>query len=71
MQRSFKIARNFRLKRNVTQTKAFSERLQAAIARYHTKAFTTMEVLGELAAFAKDIRSAQKRGEKLAADSTY
>ena len=51
-------------KRNVTQAKAFSERLQAAIARYHTNALTTVEVLEELIALAKDIRSAQKRGEE-------
>jgi type I restriction enzyme, R subunit len=32
-------------KRNVTQSKAFSERLEAAIARYHANALTTAEVL--------------------------
>ena len=51
-------------KRNVTQAKAFSERLQAAIARYHTNALTTAEVLEELIALATDIRSAQERGEE-------
>jgi transposase len=34
-------------KRNVTQSKAFSERLEAAIARYHTNAITTAQVLEE------------------------
>jgi type I restriction enzyme, R subunit len=51
-------------KRNVTQAKAFSERLEAAIARYHTNAVTTVEVLEELIQLAKDIRAARQRGEE-------
>lgn len=51
-------------KRNVTQAKAFSERLESAIARYHTNALTTVEVLEELIAIAKDIRAARQRGEE-------
>lgn len=51
-------------KRNIVQAKAFSERLQAAIARYHANALTTVEVLEELIALAKDIRSDQQRGEE-------
>ena len=35
-------------RRNVTQSKAFSERLEAAIARYHANAITTAQVLEEL-----------------------
>lgn len=50
-------------KKNVTQSKAFSERLEAAIARYHTNAITTAEVLEELIKIAKDIRAARQRGE--------
>ena len=52
-------------KRNVTQAKAFSERLADAIARYHTNALTTVEVLDELIALAKDIRAARQRGEEM------
>jgi type I restriction enzyme, R subunit len=51
-------------KRNVTQSKVFSERLEAAIARYHANAITTAEVLEELIRLAKDIRSARVRGEE-------
>jgi type I restriction enzyme R subunit len=53
-------------KRNVTQSKVFSERLEAAIARYHANAITTAEVLEELIRLAKDIRAARARGRKRA-----
>lgn len=49
---------------NVTQSKAFSERLEAAIARYHANAITTAQVLEELIQIAKDIRLARSRGEE-------
>jgi type I restriction enzyme, R subunit len=49
-------------KRNVTQSKAFSERLEAAIARYHVNAITTAQVLEELIQLAKDIRAVRARG---------
>lgn len=51
-------------KRNVVQSKAFSERLEAAIARYHANAITTVQVLEELIALARDIRAARQRGEE-------
>jgi type I restriction enzyme, R subunit len=51
-------------KRNVTQAKAFSERLEAAISPYHANALTTAQVIEELIQFAKDIRAAQPRGEE-------
>ncbi len=50
--------------RNVTQSKAFTERLEAAIARYHANALTTAQVLEELIQIAKDIRAARARGEE-------
>jgi len=53
-----------RSKANVTQTKAFSERLEDAVARYHANAITTAEVLQELIQIAKDIRAARQRGEE-------
>ena len=49
---------------NVVQTRAFSERLEEAIARYHSNAITTAEVLQELIGLAKDIRDAHRRGEE-------
>jgi type I restriction enzyme, R subunit len=51
-------------KRNVTQSKAFTERLEAAIGRYHANAITTAQVLEELIQLAKDIRAARARGEE-------
>ena len=49
---------------NVVQTRAFSQRLEEAIARYHSNAITTAEVLQELIGLAKDIRAAHRRGEE-------
>ena len=43
--------------------KKFSERLEKAIARYHTNAVSTVEVIQELINLAKDIREARLRGE--------
>lgn len=51
-------------KRNVTQAKAFSERLEAAIARYHSNAITTVQVLEALIELAHDIKAARARGEE-------
>jgi len=49
---------------NITEEKKFSERLEQAIARYHTNAISTVEVLQELIELAKDIRNARQRGEE-------
>ena len=49
---------------NVVQTRAFSERLENAIARYHSNAITTAEVIQELISLAKEIRAARMRGEE-------
>ena len=51
-------------KRNVTQSKVFSERLDASIARYHANAITTAQILEELIQLARDIRAARARGEE-------
>ncbi|ABF46306.1 type I site-specific deoxyribonuclease, HsdR family [Deinococcus geothermalis DSM 11300] len=53
-----------RAKANVVQTRAFSQRLEDAVARYHANAITTAEVLQELIHLAKDIRAARQRGEE-------
>lgn len=53
-----------RSRTNVVQSKAFSERLEQAMARYHTNAITTVEVLQQLIELAKDIRAAKERGEE-------
>ena len=52
-----------RSKTNIVETKRFSERLEAAITRYHMNAISTVEVLQELIALAKDVRAAHKRGD--------
>ena len=49
---------------NVVQTRAFSDRLEDAIARYHTNAITTAQVIQELIDLAKEIRAARMRGEE-------
>ncbi|GAB3390701.1 type I restriction endonuclease subunit R [Lysobacter fragariae] len=53
-----------RSKANIVETRAFSERLEDAVARYHANAVTTAEVLQELIKLAKDIRAARQRGEE-------
>ena len=49
---------------NVVETRAFTERLDAAIARYHSNALTTAEVLEQLISLARDIRVSRQRGEE-------
>ncbi|WP_029462968.1 type I restriction endonuclease subunit R [Serpentinimonas barnesii] len=53
-----------RTRTNVVETRAFTERLEDAIARYHANAITTAEVLQELIKLARDIRAARNRGEE-------
>jgi len=49
---------------NVVQTRAFSDRLEAAIVRYHNNAITTAGVIQELIKLAKDICAVYRRGEE-------
>ena len=51
-------------RRNVTQARSFTERLEAAILRYHNNALTTAQVLEELIQLARDISAARARGEE-------
>ncbi len=53
-----------RTRTNVVETRAFSQRLEDAVARYHANAITTAEVIQELIQLAKDIRAARTRGEE-------
>lgn len=53
-----------RARANIVETRAFSRRLEDAIARYHANAITTAEVLQELIRIARDIRGARSRGEE-------
>ena len=53
-----------RTKSNIVESKQFSDRLAEAVARYHTNAISTVEVLQELISLAQDIREARGRGEE-------
>lgn len=53
-----------RSRANLTESRRFSKRLEDAIARYHLNAISTVEVLQELIAIAKEIREARARGEE-------
>lgn len=53
-----------RTKSNVVQSKKFSERLEAAVRRYHNNAITAAQLLEELIAIAKDIKADRERGEE-------
>ena len=52
-----------RSRSNVVETRKFSERLDAAVARYHANALSTVEVSQELITLARDMRAAAQRGE--------
>ena len=52
-------------KTNLVKSKQFSDRLSAAVKRYHNNAITTSELLEELIEIAKNIKEEQGRGEKL------
>ncbi len=50
---------------SIVEQKKFTERLDAAINRYHNNSLSTAEVIDELISMAKDLRDARERGEKL------
>ncbi|NSW76931.1 MAG: DUF3387 domain-containing protein, partial [Candidatus Atribacteria bacterium] len=54
-----------RQRKNLTQYRRFSEMLEATIRRYHNRAIEAVEVIEELIRLAKEIREANRRGEKL------
>jgi type I restriction enzyme R subunit len=54
-----------RSRTNIIESRAFSEKLEDAINRYHTNAITTVEILQELLNIAKDMRESLKRGEEM------
>ncbi|GHF13895.1 DEAD/DEAH box helicase [Kordiimonas sediminis] len=51
-------------RRNIVQARAFSERLQEAMNRYHANAITAVEMIEELIRIAKEVRAAKARGEE-------
>jgi len=54
-----------RRRKNVVQARSFAEMLENAIQRYQNRAIETAQVIEELIALAKDLREADRRGEKL------
>ena len=52
-------------RKNVVQARSFAEMLEEAIRRYQNRALETVEVIEELIKLAKEIKEADKRGEKL------
>lgn len=54
-----------RSRRNFVQAQVFSEKLKKTLNAYHNRAISTMQVLEELIALAKEMDAAAKRGEAL------
>jgi type I restriction enzyme, R subunit len=54
-----------RRRKNVVQTRAFSEMLDQTIRRYQNRAIEAAQVIEELIALAKEMREANARGESL------
>ena len=52
-------------RRNIVQSRAFSEMLKKAMNAYHNRAIATHEILDELIRVAKEMRDATRRGEDL------
>ena len=54
-----------RSKSNLVESRAFSNRLEDAVARYHAGAISAVEMIQELLAMAKDMQAARSRGSEL------
>ena len=54
-----------RSRRNAVESKAFSDKLEEAIARYQNRSIEAAQVIEELLTMARDYRAAQARGENL------
>ncbi|MPQ96165.1 type I restriction endonuclease subunit R [Thioclava sp. JE_KL1] len=54
-----------RQKLNVVEAKAFSERLEDAVSRYHANAITSVEMIQELINMAKELKASVQRGDDL------
>lgn len=59
-----------RMRTNVVLERKFSERLQAALNRYLSRAVESAQVIEELIAMAKEFREAALRGDKLGLDQS-
>ena len=54
-----------RSKKNLVQSRSFSEMLEKSLRAYQNRAIETAQVIEELIQLAKDMRQAQQRGEDL------
>ena len=54
-----------RSRRNLVQSRAFSEMLKQTLNKYHNRAIASQEIIDELIHLAKEMREATKRGEDL------
>jgi type I restriction enzyme, R subunit len=54
-----------RARSNHVEARAFSRRLEEAVARYHANAISALEMIQELIELAKEIRASRNRGEEL------
>ncbi len=54
-----------RSRRNIVQSRLFSEKLKNTLNAYHNRAIATQEVIEELIRLAKELDAATKRGEQL------
>lgn len=54
-----------RMKKNLVQSRSFSEMLERTIRSYQNRTLESAEVIAELIKLAEEIREAQKRGEQL------
>ena len=54
-----------RVRKNVVQSRSFSELLEETLRRYQNRAIEAVQVIDELIALAREMREAQTRGEKL------
>lgn len=54
-----------RRKKNVVQARSFAQMLEQSIRRYQNRSIGTVQVIEELIALAKDMREAERRGERL------
>lgn len=52
-------------RKNLVQSKLFSEMLQKSIQKYQNRSLDTAEIIAELVNMAKSLRESQSRGEKL------
>jgi type I restriction enzyme R subunit len=54
-----------RSRKNTVQARTFSELLEKSLRAYHNRAIETVEVIEELIKLAKEIRTAERRGQDL------